>query len=64
MSALLAVSDVSVRFGGVRALDGAAFELGDGELLGILGPNGAGKTTLLRVIIGVLRPDAGSVRTA
>lgn len=61
MSALLAVRDVRVRFGGVTAVDGATFELGDGELLGFIGPNGAGKTTLMRVITGVVQPASGQV---
>ncbi len=62
MSALLQVSGVSVRFGGVLALDDVSFELRDGELLGLMGPNGAGKTTAMRAIVGVVAPDAGEVR--
>ena len=44
------------------ALDGASFDLGEGELLALLGPNGAGKTTLMRAITGRVRPDGGEVR--
>jgi branched-chain amino acid transport system ATP-binding protein len=61
-SPMLRVEDVSVRFGGIRALDGVSLTVGPGEVRGIIGPNGAGKTTLFNVITGVLKPAAGSVR--
>jgi branched-chain amino acid transport system ATP-binding protein len=61
-AAVLTVDNVTVRFGGVTALDRVGFTLPDGELLGLIGPNGAGKTTLLRAVIGVVEPNAGSVR--
>ena len=57
----LSVRHVEKRFGGVRALAGASFELKRGELLGLLGPNGAGKTTMIRGIAGRTRFDAGEV---
>ena len=47
---------------GTRALDGLDLEVGTGEVHGFLGPNGAGKTTTIRVLLGMLRADAGSVR--
>ncbi len=58
---LLAVRDVSKRFGGVNALAGVSFDVDRGEVLGIIGPNGAGKTTLLNCISGLIRPDAGDI---
>lgn len=58
----LAVRNVSVAFGGVRALDGVSLDLKAGEIVGVIGPNGAGKTTLLNVICGINRPDDGEIR--
>ena len=57
----LRVENVSVRFGGVVALEGVTFEAQPGEVLGVIGPNGAGKTTLFNVISGLQRPSAGTV---
>ena len=59
--ALLSVTDLSVRFGGLTALDAVSFEIQRGEILGLIGPNGAGKTTCFNAITGVYRPTAGSV---
>src|SRR5205823_14735985 len=59
---LLAVRDLSKRFGGVNALAGVTFEVEQGDVLGIIGPNGAGKTTLLNCISGLYRPDTGDIR--
>lgn len=59
---VLSVSDARKAFGQVTALDGATFELHQGELLGLLGPNGAGKTTLIRAISGRVKLDGGDVR--
>jgi branched-chain amino acid transport system ATP-binding protein len=58
---VLAVSDVSVSFGGITALDSVSLEVSRGEVLGIIGPNGAGKTTLFNVICGFVRPAAGTL---
>jgi branched-chain amino acid transport system permease protein len=59
---LLALTGLSRRFGGVRALDDVALELRAGLVLGLIGPNGSGKTTLLNVVTGIYPPDAGRVR--
>jgi len=59
--AALGLRDVTVRFGGVVALDGVGLDVGTGELCGLIGPNGAGKTTLFDVISGVRHPDSGKV---
>ncbi|HSS63817.1 MAG TPA: ATP-binding cassette domain-containing protein [Gammaproteobacteria bacterium] len=64
MSALLRVRDVTVRFGGVTALQEVSFDVTEGELLGLIGPNGAGKTTLMRVITGVVTQNDGTVTLA
>ena len=61
MKPLLSVNHVTVRFGGLTAIDDVSFEVKSGELLGLIGPNGAGKTTMMRAIVGVVRPSKGSV---
>lgn len=55
------VSDVSVAFGGVQALNHLSIAVRSKELLGIIGPNGAGKTTLFKVLVGIVRPATGKV---
>jgi ABC-type branched-subunit amino acid transport system ATPase component len=59
--ARLELRDVTVRFGGVCAVDGVRLQVEPGELVGLIGPNGSGKTTLLDTISGQLRPSEGSV---
>jgi len=59
---LLEARDLSIAFGGVHAVEQVTLEVAEGELVGLIGPNGAGKTTLLKLITGVHRPDAGSIR--
>jgi ABC-2 type transport system ATP-binding protein len=49
-------------FGAVRAVDDVSIRVSPGEVYGVLGPNGAGKTTLLRMLFGLIRPDAGTLR--
>jgi len=58
---VLAVQNVSKRYGDVVALDGATFEVERARILGFLGPNGAGKTTAMRCIFGLTEPDSGSI---
>ena len=60
--ALLAIDEVSLRFGGVVALDRVSIAVEAGEIRGIIGPNGSGKTTLLNAICGIHRPDSGEIR--
>ena len=55
----LAARGVTVRFGGLVAVDAVDLDVGAGELVGIIGPNGAGKTTFFHTLSGVLRPTAG-----
>ena len=58
----LRVEGLSVRYGGVQALDGVTFDAEPGDIVGLIGANGSGKTTTLDVISGLVRPRAGTVR--
>lgn len=58
---LLEMRDVTLRFGGVVALDGVSFDIRPGEILGLIGPNGAGKTTCFNAMTGVYQPTSGQV---
>ncbi|NLG68435.1 MAG: ATP-binding cassette domain-containing protein, partial [Firmicutes bacterium] len=60
--ALLEVRDLSIQFGGLKALDGFTLSLDEGEMVGLIGPNGAGKTTVFNLITGVYRPSRGEIR--
>ena len=60
--ALLEVDDVTLRFGGVVALDRVSFSLKRGEIFGLIGPNGAGKTTCFNAMTGVYKPTLGQIR--
>ena len=60
----LTTSDVTVDFGGFRALDGAHVEVDGAEVVGLIGPNGAGKTTLLNVVGGIVTPTSGRCTAA
>ncbi|GAA4824984.1 ABC transporter ATP-binding protein [Actinomycetospora corticicola] len=59
---LLAVENLTVRFGGLTALDDVSFDVKRGEILGLIGPNGAGKTTCFNIVTGVYRPTEGDIR--
>jgi len=59
---VLEVESVSKQFASVKAVDAVSFAANGGEILGLLGPNGAGKTTTIRMIMGIIPPDAGTIR--
>jgi branched-chain amino acid transport system ATP-binding protein len=61
MSALLEMSDVTIRFGGLTALSHVSLAIQPGEIVGLIGPNGAGKTTLFSTMIGLHRPNSGEI---
>jgi len=58
---MLEVRNLSVRFGGLLALDGVSFEVREGEVLSLIGPNGAGKTTAFNAVSGYLAPSGGEI---
>jgi len=58
---LLDVRDVTLRFGGVVALDGLSFTIDEGQICGLIGPNGAGKTSLFNVVSRIYEPTSGSI---
>ncbi|MGH3328336.1 MAG: ABC transporter ATP-binding protein [Streptomycetales bacterium] len=60
--ALLEIDELTVRFDGITALDGAGFHVEQAELVGLIGPNGAGKTTLFNCLTRLYDPDAGQIR--
>jgi branched-chain amino acid transport system ATP-binding protein len=62
MTPLLEVSDLTMRFGGLKAVDGLSFTAARGEITAVIGPNGAGKTTAFNCITGFYRPTSGSLR--
>ena len=62
MTAVLEVSNLSKRFGGIVAVDNVSFTVNDGDILGIIGPNGSGKSTLFNCVLGQLLPSDGTVR--
>jgi branched-chain amino acid transport system ATP-binding protein len=59
--ALLSIQGLTVRFGGILALDGVSFDIEEGSIVGLIGPNGAGKTTLFNVVTRVYQPQSGNV---
>lgn len=61
MSIMLDVKNLSISFGGLRAVDGFNLEIKKGQLYGLIGPNGAGKTTVFNLLTGVYKPDEGKV---
>ncbi|HEY7438728.1 MAG TPA: ABC transporter ATP-binding protein [Acidimicrobiia bacterium] len=59
--ALLEARGITKRFAGITALDDVSIDVDAGEAVGLIGPNGAGKTTFFNCLLGILRPEAGSV---
>jgi D-xylose transport system ATP-binding protein len=59
---LVEMTDISISFGGIRAVDQASISLHPGEVVGLLGHNGAGKSTLIKILSGAYRRDAGDIR--
>ena len=59
----LVIDGLKKRFGEVQALDGVSLTVPDGQVFGFLGANGAGKTTTMRIVLGLLKPDSGTVTT-
>lgn len=57
----LQVDSVAKSFGTIRAVKGVSFAVDTGQVLGLLGPNGSGKSTLMKIIVGIMKPDAGSI---
>ncbi|TWB04666.1 ABC transporter ATP-binding protein [Bradyrhizobium stylosanthis] len=61
MTKTVRICDVTKDYGSVKAVRGASFELGEGELVALIGHNGAGKTTLMKLMLGLIRPSSGSI---
>jgi len=58
---LLSIKDLSIRFGGIVALEDASFEIESAQIMGLIGPNGAGKTTIFNCITRIYHPNSGSI---
>ncbi len=62
MAPFFEVENLTKTFGGLIAVNNVSFQLARDEIVGLIGPNGAGKTTLIRCLLGILKPDSGTVR--
>ena len=62
MTPLAAMQNISIAFGGIKAVDDVSIDLFPGEVVGLLGHNGAGKSTLIKILSGAYRADAGEIR--
>ena len=61
MEPILNVTDLTMDFGGLRAIDGVSMKIHQGEIMALIGPNGAGKTTFFNCITGIYKPTYGDV---
>jgi len=61
-AAVLEIENLTLKFGGLTALDDVSFHINEGEILGLIGPNGAGKTTCFNAVTGVYKPTSGTIR--
>lgn len=61
MNPVLKITDLSIQFGGLKAVDSVSFHINNSELLGLIGPNGAGKTTVFNMISGFYKADQGQI---
>jgi branched-chain amino acid transport system ATP-binding protein len=61
VTTMLEVRDLSIRFGGLQALDQVTLDVGEWEIVGLIGPNGAGKTTFFNCLMSIYKPDRGTV---
>ena len=61
MRHILSVNDLSISFGGIKAVNHVSFDIAPGEIVGLIGPNGSGKSTCVNLISGVCKPDGGTV---
>ncbi|MCZ7580850.1 MAG: ATP-binding cassette domain-containing protein [Fimbriimonadaceae bacterium] len=59
---LLSVDNLTIRFGGLVAVNNVSFAIEPGDLFGLIGPNGAGKTTVFNMVTGVYKPTSGSIQ--
>ncbi|MFJ7734125.1 ABC transporter ATP-binding protein [Lysinibacillus sp. NPDC097231] len=62
MEPILEIENVSLQFGGIKALDSVTYHINQGEIFSLIGPNGAGKTSMLNCISGLYQPTSGSIR--
>lgn len=58
---ILEVKDLSINFGGIKAVDQLNFHINEGEIIGLIGPNGAGKTTVFNMLTGIYKPTSGQI---
>ena len=59
---MISIKNLQKTYGDIKAVDSLSFEIPKGETFGLLGPNGAGKTTTINMIVGILKPDSGSIQ--